>query len=86
MKPYRQADEGQAHIKGVIQLAAFAEKQHGQKNAVEGFQIVAETDGKGGNNFQYLYLKEIDADGADRRQYDQIPQIGGGRTEGKKYR
>ena len=75
LEHHRQHNQSQAQIKTEVQVLGFLENNHGPDDAVYRLKVVAQVDRKGGNDFQYLNLEDIESDGTYRRQTEQVNEI-----------
>ena len=69
---YRNDYQPNTNEKREIQLLVFAENEHREDDAVNGFEVVGQIDGEGGNFLKHNDLQEAKSDGANDHHKSQI--------------
>ncbi len=75
LEHHRQHNQSQSQVETEIQILGFLENNHGPDDAVYRLEVIAQIDRKGGNDLEHLNLEDIESDGTDRRQTEQVNQV-----------
>ena len=77
----RECNEGQANVERKAEIFGFTEKDHCENDGINGFQVIGEVDGEGGDFFERLNLQDVHPNRAETRENEQVKEVDWGWQE-----